>query len=340
MTRLNLPGLALLLAFAGTAAVADDDSGSANASALTPDHSIWIVEYENDIFTGADRYYTSGVRLSRIGAIKAPPALLDRIAQRFPEFSDVENIPWSLSISHNIFTPADITAPEFPPDDRPYAAWLNLRFSTGLPRENGADRLHVGLGVVGPAALGETIQKNVHRWVDGEKPVGWERQLRNEPTLELGYDRLRRLMRTPLGDRLAFDSSAFGGIQLGNAYTHLSAGGFARIGTRLESDFGPPRITPAVSGSGYFEPEPGITSWYLYAGVEGRRVFRDLFIEGNTFGGVDGVSRKRHVGELFAGAVLTRGMFRLAYTHVWRTREFVGQLEGQSYGALSLSVWW
>ncbi|MCH8479580.1 MAG: lipid A deacylase LpxR family protein, partial [Wenzhouxiangella sp.] len=126
---------------------------------------------------------------------------------------------------------------------------------------------------------------------------------------------------------------------LGNAHTHASAGSFLRVGHNLPDDFGPPRITPAVSGSGYFRPEPR-RHWYLYMGSEGRLVGRDLFIEGNSFGGRKGVDARRMVGELFGGLVYTQGRFRAAYTHVWRSREFEGQLEAQDYGALSVSLWW
>ncbi|RFF27522.1 MULTISPECIES: lipid A deacylase LpxR family protein [unclassified Wenzhouxiangella] len=305
------------------------------------EHAIWIVEYENDIFVDEDRYYTNGIRLSRIGQVRTPPSWLEEVARRFPGIDDADALPYRLSISHNLYTPRDIDNPQFPPDDRPYAAWLNVQFATGTTSERGADRVQVGLGVVGPLAYGEEIQKAIHSAIDSPEPIGWDTQIRNEPTLQVGYDRIRRFF--TIGDEepggVGLDATWIGGLMLGNAHTHVAAGGFLRAGHNLPRGYGPPRITPSISGAGYFMPsrEP---SWYLYLGVEGRRVFRDLFIEGNTFGGVDGVSRKRNIGEVFGGLVYTRGPLRLAYTQVWRTREFVGQVEGQTYGALSFSLWW
>lgn len=301
--------------------------------------ALWIVEYENDIFSGEDRYYTSGVRLSRIAEARQAPSWLEGIARRLPGFAEADALPYGFSLAHNIYTPADITDPAFPPDDRPYAAWLHVKFATGVQHARGADRLRVGIGIVGPAALGKPIQRNIHKLIGADKPRGWSTQLRNEPTLLLGYDRFRRIIDRAEPASYGFDVSALGGFTVGNAHTHLTVGTFLRFGHNLPDDYGPPRITPALSGSGYFRPNGG-QSWYLFAGSEGRLVGRDLFIEGNTFGGRDGVDARHVVGELFAGFVYTYDRFRFAYTHVWRNREFEGQLKGQDYGALSMSLWW
>lgn len=324
--------LALLTAFLGVTASVHGESPDEDGQW---DPAIWIVEYENDIFSGQDRYYTSGIRLSRIGDARTPPSWLESIALRFPGFDEADALPYRLSIGHNIYTPADVENPVLPPADRPYAGWLNLAFATGTTHPRGADRVQVTLGWVGPGAAGEKVQKAIHSAIGSPEPIGWEDQLRNEPTLQVGYDRIRRFVSH--GER--FDAAWFGGASLGTPHTHLGVGGFLRYGSRMPEAFGPPRITPAISGSGYFSPRP-VRSWYVYAGVEGRRVFRNLFLEGNTFGGIDGVSIERRVGEIFGGAVYAHGPFRLAYTHVWRTKEFLNQPEYHNYGALSFSLWW
>ena len=316
-------------------------TGSANDGRLTNDNgeSLWIVEYENDIFAGEDRYYTSGVRLTRVALAREAPSWLESVATRFPGFNDATALPYALSISHNIYTPADIENPAFPPDDRPYAAWLQLGFSTGTLHPRGADRVRVGLGIVGPAALGREIQTNAHRLIGSPKPQGWGTQLKNEPTLSIGYDRFRRIIDRSEAEQFGFDVSVLAGGTAGNALTHLTAGSFIRVGQNLPDDFGPPRISPAVSGSGFFQPG-NERSFYAFLGTEARVVGRDLFIEGNTIGGRDGVDARRLVGEMYAGVVYTHNQLRLAYTHVWRNREFEGQLDGQDYGALSFSLWW
>lgn len=333
LQRLAAAGLLLLsIQASGREAVDGDDDDLEN-------HAIWVIEYENDIFAGEDRFYSNGIRLSRVGQVRRPPPWLAKVARAFPGIDEADVLPYRFSIGHNIFTPADIESPEFPPDDRPYAAWLNFQFATGTASERGADRVYVGLGVVGPLAFGEEIQKAIHNAIGSPEPIGWDRQLRNEPTLQLGYSRFRRFLAFGQAGSAAMDATWTGGLTLGNAHTHVSAGGFLRAGHNLPRDYGPPRISPAISGASYFVPSRD-PAWYFYTGIEGRRVVRDMFIEGNTFGGVDGVSRERQVGEIFGGFVYTRGPLRLAYTHVWRSQEFVGQADGQSYGAMSLSLWW
>ena len=332
--------LILLLLLAPAFSVLAGDDGERDEQ-RERDRAIWMVEYENDLFVGKDRYYTSGIRLSRIAEAREAPSWLESIARRFPGFDNHDVLPYRLSIGHNIYTPADIENPRFPPHDRPYAAWLYTQFSTGTLQPNGADRVRVGLGLVGPAALGRQVQKYAHELIDSPAPVGWDTQLRNEPTLQLGYDRTRRFLDLAEPEQVGFDLSWLAGITAGNAHSHATLGGFARIGYNLPDDYGPPRISPAASGSSFFRAaDPLSSAFYFFIGAEGRQVFRDMFLQGNTFGGVSGVRIERQIGEYYAGAVYTRGVFRLAYSHVWRTREFIGQADDQSYGALSFSIWW
>jgi len=322
----------LALTFTGFAA-------DASIAEPAPQPTLWLIEHENDLVAGEDRYYTSGFRFQRIAEARSAPDWLASVARRFPGFQNADALPYAFSINHNIFTPADIENPVLPPDDRPYAAWLNVSFATGTLHPGGADRVRVGLGIVGPAALGEQVQKTVHEIVGAPEPTGWDTQLRNEPTLLIGYDRFRRLIDGRREQDLGFDLTGVGGITLGNAYTNIAAGLFARFGFNLTNDYGPPRITPAVSGTGYFQPGKDAT-WYFFAGTEARAVGRDLFIEGNTFGGRDGMEVERLVDEVFAGFQYSYDRFRLAYTHVWRSKEFKGQESSQDYGSISVSLWW
>lgn len=302
-------------------------------------HSIWVVELENDIVTNEDRYYTAGTSISRVGHVSKAPGWLKSLATRMPGMEMDEDYPYRLSINYNLYTPRDITNPTPPPADRPYAAWLNVQFATGTLSDTSANRMHVGLGLTGPAVMGREVQKSMHKVFGGGDPVGWNKQIRNEPTLQLGYDHLRHVWRHRSPGYLDADATLIGSLMLGNAYTNVTAGGYIRIGHDLPSGFGPPRITPAVSGTRHFTPSDHAI-WYVHLGTERRRVFRDMFVQGNTFGGVSGASRKRLVDDTFAGLVFIRGPIRLSYTHTWRGHEFVGQQGRQSFGSLSFALWW
>jgi hypothetical protein len=69
-------------------------------------------------------------------------------------------------------------------------------------------------------------------------------------------------------------------------------------------------------------------------------VARNIFLDGNTFEDSPHVTKNPLVGDLQLGVAMTISGARLAYTHVFRTKEFEGQKGGDlsQYGALSLSL--
>jgi hypothetical protein len=109
-----------------------------------------------------------------------------------------------------------------------------------------------------------------------------------------------------------------------------------RIGYDLPADYGPPRVRPSLPGSDFFIPQKKL-GWYLFAGVEGRAVVRNIFLDGNTFVDSHSVDKKPFIGNLQTGLALIYGDVRLSYTHVFNTREFEGQQEAGEFGAVSLS---
>lgn len=123
---------------------------------------------------------------------------------------------------------------------------------------------------------------------------------------------------------------------LGNVMTYASAGLLLRLGTRLDADFGPPRTRPALSGSAFFEPGEGL-GWYMFAGVEGRAVARNIFLDGNTWQESRRVARIPGVGDASLGAVVMWGAARLSATCVFRSREFSGRPGAAQYGSVSAS---
>jgi lipid A 3-O-deacylase len=126
------------------------------------------------------------------------------------------------------------------------------------------------------------------------------------------------------------------GIALGNPNTSASAGFGVRIGSHLPDDFGPPRISPSLPGSGYFKATAK-SGWYFFGGLEGRYVYQNLVLEGKPFGG-EGVNRSPWVADVQYGVAYYQDDFRIAYTLVTRSREFKEQdTRLSSFGALSLT---
>lgn len=109
-----------------------------------------------------------------------------------------------------------------------------------------------------------------------------------------------------------------------------------RFGENLPNDYGPPRIQPSLPGSAFYDPSDGF-GWYIFAGIEGRAVAHNIFLDGNTFQDSRSVDKKPFVGDLQAGIAVTLWRTRVSYTHVLRTREFDGQDTTDSFGAFSAS---
>jgi len=310
---------------------------------------------ENDVFTGTDRNYTAGQKLVYVTEAKRNPedivtggfgrliadAIygLDMIRARNTD-NDPGNdvvIHEGFALGHSLFTPEDISTSLPLPDQHPYAGWLYGTYSIVGAYENKVDTFALDLGVVGPSAFGEEIQRGWHRLIDGEDPKGWDNQLKDEPGIVLTYQRQWRYdLRNSIG-RFGFDVLPTLGASLGNIRTQANLGATLRAGYNLGNDYGPPRIRPALAGTAILDPNMEGVSFYLFGGVEGRAVLRNIFLDGNSFRDSLNVQRKPLVADFQVGAVFQTRNFQLAYTYVFRTEEFDGQLDPQKFGAVSLT---
>jgi hypothetical protein len=77
-------------------------------------------------------------------------------------------------------------------------------------------------------------------------------------------------------------------------------------------------------------------SWSVFAGLEGRAVGRNIFLDGNTFRDSPSVDKKYFVGDANIGVALTYGRTQLTYTLNWRSEEFQGQDKPDIFGAIGL----
>ncbi|MGI9304305.1 MAG: lipid A deacylase LpxR family protein [Gammaproteobacteria bacterium] len=293
---------------------------------------------ENDIFGGTDRHYTSGLQLSYLSARGDLSGWLDSIAHRLPGIHAETNLRAGYMFGQSIFTPSDNGARTAPSDERPYAGWLYGGLAVVAESDHHLDTWLLHVGVVGPSALGEEAQQLMHDWIGSSESRGWDAQLRDEPGLELVAER-RWPRRWQLGlDGYALDLTPHVGLSLGNVATYANLGLTLRLGTALDCDAGPPRIRPSLPGSAYFAPNGREFRWYAFLGVDGRPVAHNIFLDGNTFRDSASVDKKPVVADLQAGLAVTVDGWRLAYTYVYRTREFDAQDVPDRFGALSVSA--
>ncbi len=316
----------------GTAMAADD------MTRHEPDTNSGITfALENDLFNGRDDGYTNGVRAAYMSPEDEMPYWLSSTVNNIPFFARDGHKRWHLEVGQSMFAPEDLTISTLQANDRPYAGWLYG--SVGVISDTGSrlDNLQLTLGMVGPASGAAEAQRVVHKIVGAPIPQGWGHQLNNEPGVMLTYERKWRNMYelTPFG--MGVDITPSMGGSVGNVYTHASVGAIARIGYDLPSDYGPPVIRPNLPGSDFFKPS-GNVSWYFFAGVEGRAVGHNIFLDGNSFTESHSVDKNLFVGGAQAGVAITYKSTRLAYTQIFRTREFEGQPRNDQFGALTLSV--
>lgn len=301
---------------------------------------ILTVVAENDLLRGTDRHFTHGSRISYYSG-EIGNERLRRVAELLPWFGgDHRGEAWrtNFALGQNIYTPADISVATLQPEERPYAGYLYLGLGLVRAQPGMIDSFELQLGVVGPAALGREVQTWWHRDVgDSSRPKGWYHQLRNEPTLNLFWDRQWRQLLSAGGEsEPEADLIPHAGLALGNVDSHLASGLTLRLGRDLGNDNGPPRIRPSLPGAGYFRKSDGFGG-YFFVGGEARLVGRNIFLDGNTFRASHEVDKKSLVLDAQYGLVLTYRVFKFAITNIIRSQEFAGQDVPDRFTAFSLS---
>jgi hypothetical protein len=308
---------------------------------------------ENDFFFGhTDRYYTNGVRLrwtspdisefrteSWLG--RRGNTLIDRLAfMNDPE----RRRSVSVSVGQNMYTPEDIHRTDLIRDDRPYAGVIYAGTGLHTRGSNCMDSLEVPLGLVGPHSYAGEVHEEVHELIDSAVPKGWDNQLKDEPIVNLFYERTWKSIQSGVESGLGYDVLPFLGGALGNAITSGSAGVQIRFGWNLPNDFGISYIHPGLdskrsSDTRGTQTSSGSTRFglYVFASANGMAVARNIFLDGNTFTESHSVHKKSFVAELTSGVSFELGRFQLSYAHVFQTKEFERQKDNQQFGSITFS---
>lgn len=305
---------------------------------------IWSITTENDMyaFEGSDRNYTNGLRISRMVVDPEVPNWFYKLANNTRIFDFGETTTLLYSIGQNMYTPRHIDVEAEQPNDRPWAGFLYGSLALISGDEHHVDTLEATLGVVGPSAMAKNAQRFIHTHVtDSPKPMGWKHQLEDEPALMLSWERrfptyVRYKVPTPLPIYTAW--TPYVTASIGNVYTLAGAGAMVRVGydDGTMQDF-PMRVRPSLPGSGYYETSRKFGG-FLFAGVEGRAVAHNIFLDGNTFSNSASVDKKYWVYDVQVGAAVSYRDWRLSYTLVRRSEEFRGQDGADLFGAINLST--
>jgi hypothetical protein len=314
--------------------------------------STFIFYLENDIFAGTDKNYTNAVKFSWISRhlekVEGGRGLANWSQWFIDHTTAVDHDEYmhnlALSFGQNIYTPRDTFVPTLIEYDQPYAGWTYLSAALHSQNFKLLNSLELSLGIIGPASLAEETQKIVHEWINSDELQGWDNQLSNEPGLMLTWQRFWRVLREPLGKGFAYDAIPHAGVTLGNVFTYANLGGELRFGYNLPADFGTSLIRP---GGGTASPvsigDPRLESFSkfgfsLFAGLDGRAIARNIFLDGNTWKESHSVDKNHFVADIASGVSVVYKPVKLTYTHVYRTKEFKDQDGGQFFGSLSISL--
>ncbi|HRP95712.1 MAG TPA: lipid A deacylase LpxR family protein, partial [Rhodocyclaceae bacterium] len=269
---------------------------------------------ENDLFTGSDQNYTSGVAFTLVShdipgrlQIDCLPALVRHYAHfiRFmnPGFwagadnrTDTQNVV--VRFGQSMYTPADYTRTDLIRDDRPYAgllymglAWNRRKHEPESDREM-LDTREISFGVIGRWSFAEQSQNLVHDLIGADRFLGWRHQLKSEPAFQLAVDRKFRAFHGAgaISPGFSSDSIRSLGLRLGNIETSASLGIEGRIGWNLPNDFGSYPIRPGAenrppsaasihgksgeSAPAVSRPRPGV---HLFGMLEAKAVAMSLY---------------------------------------------------------------
>jgi lipid A 3-O-deacylase len=185
------------------------------------------LDVENDMLIPrdkTDRYFSSGLRLDY--CITQVPDSKKGIQKAFLKLKDAE-LYIGLLIMSNMYTPTNLTE-IVAPGDRPYAGWLcaGMKGISNSYAQSTRFTTEYSLGVIGPAAMQETFQKQLHRVIGRPQPKGWKNQIANDIAFNINFIGEKRLVKPA-------ENVDFIGIletNIGTVTTYMGIGSMIRVG--------------------------------------------------------------------------------------------------------------
>lgn len=305
--------------------------------------------WENDSFTGTDRDYTNGIKLTWSQSYAASEnekfGLKNWMMNQLPLMDNPDaQRATSFSIGQNIYTPEDSTRKDVVIDDRPYAGFSYVGFGFVSNIGKRQDVWEIGVGMVGPLSQAESAQDRVHDVIGADRAQGWDNQLENEIGLELICETKWRLWHVGNHHGFGIDFIPHLGGGVGNIATYASTGAKMRFGWLMPQDFGTCPIRPGCDAGSTLGDELGVTGGnankfgiHFFTAFEARAVLKDIFLDGNTFQDSHSVDKELLVADLMSGIAVHYGSIRMNYTYVLRTKEFKQQDDNHAFGAVSIT---
>jgi len=300
--------------------------GQVRAYQLTSDndaYDFWIpmtvrpdYEYSNGLRVAVEMEGARGWKA--LAAAVAPCAAADSLGDAEAGCASTE-----VEMGQRLYAPREDSY-EPMPGQRPFAGWLYAAVTGRVVNGRTRHTFAMEAGVTGKPSLGQPVMESYHRVVGFWNPVGWRHQIAFEPALAVRYGVERRVAEARVGGVRAGELTADAGASLGTLRTAVHAGAQARAGTRLAHPWAARRLRG--------------TSVYALAGARAEAVGRDLFLDGNTFGGTESqVDRRALVAYTRWGVGMTSGPLTVEYRVTARTRAYDQEPGGHPYSTIEIT---
>ena len=284
------------------------------------------IVFENDLYTSTvnDKYYTNGFEFF----------------YRYPIQNSNENANKKIiefRLGQHIYNPQTIRADNFFVNDRPFSGHLFVESGLQTFYQNESVLKLTGqLGVIGPKAFGEEVQKTFHETFGYKQVSGWRYQIRDLLVVQANAFYSHRLF--PTQKAVNIDLQVQGEINLGTAFQGITVGPMARFSLKKLL---PVYDSNLCEGSLRLDRNYKESSeFYFYISPKLNYQLYDATIQGSLFNEESPVTFElepfRFNGE--AGFKYRQNHWNLSYTFVYRGREARNRvIEGYFFGSIGVA---
>ncbi len=289
-------------------------------------NSYFIIDFENDIFTNTDYYFTNGAQLSII----LPTLQHFYVSKIMPSAGKNAMNHYKLSLRQNMYTPINPEATEIDFNDRPFAGIMLMELSKISTSHKNRIRISTGfqLGTIGKSSLAEAIQQNMHEL----EPIGWKYQISEDLLINLAMKAEKAVVLNRHHELIFFSKASLG------TYLNEIEGGFMYKTGILSGTFNPFPIAAAGSFE-YLEPRKPFRICIFIEGGARHNFFNATF-EGGFFNHhspyvIENNRRIRNIAQLTTGVELAYRRTALQLKLVYLSPEFKGGFDHR-WGAISI----
>ncbi len=307
-------------------------------TASAQQHLRWnSIFLENDVGR-SDESYTNGARLTFMHDQYYTPWWARSLRSGI-KMKRGQTMHFGWALGQNMYTPQDLTLYQPNPFERPYAGWLYVGAITQISSSKSLHTTEVDIGVIGPSSYAKQTQHLVHCGIHRGYcfPAGWHTQMKDQPAVNARYLYEWRQPLLQHHDTTLADSIYHGGLTAGNIWVLVHAGATLRAGWNLR-EFGPEKIPDVIMLSSA-ETRSNTSSIQAYGFVrfDGRGVGQNLLLEGNSSDSQRYLHQRTRVRDIDYGGVLRFERFRVAATHVSRSREYTEEPRSHQYWSIDVS---